>query len=70
MFKTKIHLVDEDWNLIYDYKSRIKPAVDEFIYVYPRYFKVLAVVHLIEIISNTKTLTVMVREWDNISKKD
>lgn len=69
MFRTKIRLIDEDWNLIHEYKSRMKPSVDEYIYIEPKYFKVLAVIHARHILTNNKGLTVVVKEWQNIIKK-
>jgi hypothetical protein len=68
MFKTKIKLVDENWTLIHEYKSNVKPLVDEFIYLEPKYLKVMAVIHTIKLIGNSKFLTVVVKEWNNISK--
>lgn len=50
MFKTKFILLDEDWNQIYQYSSRVKPVQDEFIYVdeHKLYYKVLRVIHSIK----------------------
>jgi hypothetical protein len=70
MFKTKISIVDEKWELIHEYKARLKPAVDEFIFVNLRYYKVLAVVHSIDLETNAKTLTVMVKLYKDFTKKD
>ena len=64
MFRTKIVLVDKDWNVIHEYKSRMKPSVDEFIYVEPIYFKVIAVIHSIKFIYPEKFLTVVVEKRD------
>ena len=64
MFKTKIVLVDKDWNYIDEYKSRFKPFVDEYIYLKSKYYKVL------DIINTDKILTVVIQEAQNVSKKD
>jgi len=66
MFKSKIILVDEDWKIIHEYKSRFKPSVGEFIYLEPRYFKVLAVIHVRPtIFPLQKNLTVVIKEHGN-----
>ena len=68
MFKKNILLVDEEWNLIHEYKSQFKPSVDEFIYLEPKYYKVLAVIHVIRLLCNTRNITVVVKEHANIYK--
>ena len=60
MFKTKIILLDKDWNYIWSYKSRMKPSVGDFIYVEnpSTYYVVLAVVHSLK--SGSRSITIMV----------
>lgn len=60
MFKTKIILLDKDWNYIWSYKSRMKPSVGDFIYVEnpSTYYVVLAVVHSLK--SEGKSITLIV----------
>ena len=65
MFKTNFLIVDEEWNLITQYKSRVKPNIDEFIYLEPRYFKVLNVVHTFKLLPITQNVTVVVKEWES-----
>tara|TARA_R110000796_G_scaffold252137_1_gene385293 strand:- start:2907 stop:3122 length:216 start_codon:yes stop_codon:yes gene_type:complete len=69
MFRTNFLIVDEEWNLITQYKSRVKPDVGEFIYLEPRYFKVINVIHTFKILPNAKNVTVIVKEWGNIGEK-
>jgi len=47
IFKTKFTLLDEDWNEIFTYQSRVKPNVGEYIYVNDKkaYYKVIKVIH-------------------------
>ena len=47
VFKTKFTLLTKDWEVVYNFKSRVKPNKDEYIYVgkFKTYFKVLNVVH-------------------------
>lgn len=69
MFKSRIILVDEDWKVIHEYKSRFKPSVDELIYLEPIYFKVLAVIHVRPtLFPLQKNLTVVIKEHANIYK--
>lgn len=64
MFKNKIIVVNEDWEILYEYKSRTRPITDEFIYVGSKesYYKVLAVIHTRKRFVNN--ITVMVKKWD------
>jgi len=50
MFKTKFILLDEDWNELYQYFSRVKPVEGEYIYIDKDkiYYKVLRVIHSIK----------------------
>jgi hypothetical protein len=47
MFKTQIRLIDETWNDIDVYKSRIRPQVGEYIYLesHQSYFTVKNILH-------------------------
>lgn len=47
LFKTKITLLTEKWEVIEVFKSRFKPSIDEFIYSEKNnaYYKVLRVIH-------------------------
>ena len=47
MFKSKIKLIDSEWNQIDEFKSRFKPTFDELIYSkkHKSYFKVINVIH-------------------------
>jgi len=65
MFRTNFLIVDEEWNLITEYKSRIKPDVGEFIFLQPKYYKVLNVVHTFKVLPITRNITVVVKEWKN-----
>jgi len=50
MFKTKITLLDINWDVIDYYKSNFKPSVGEFIFskVNDRYYEVTQVIHSLE----------------------
>lgn len=65
MFRTNFLIVDEEWNLITEYKARIKPDVGEFIFLQPKYYKVLNVVHTFKVLPITRNITVVVKEWKN-----
>jgi len=66
MFKSRIILLDKDWNYIWAYKSRMKPSVGDFIYVEnpSTYYVVTAVVHSLK--SRGKSITLIVEEHKSI----
>lgn len=66
MFKTNIFLVNENWDIIHQYKSRNIPHTDEFIYVESKYHKVVTVIHTPE----SPNITVVIKEYEGFSKKD
>ena len=70
MFKTKIILLDKDWNYVWSYKSRMKPSVGDFIYVEnpSTYYVVLAVIHSLK--SGGRSITLMVDEHKSLKKID
>lgn len=47
MFKTKITLINAQWNTLDEYKSRVKPSVGEDIWSkkHKCYYRVLRVIH-------------------------
>ena len=69
MFRTNFLIVDEEWNLIHQYKSRVKPDVGEFIYIQPKYFKVLNVIHTFKDTPITRNVTIIVKEWKSFQEK-
>ena len=68
MFKNKIILLNEDWEFIYQYKSRFKPIVDEFIFIesHYTYYKIINVIHTRKLLSSNTTL--IVKKWDSFKK--
>jgi hypothetical protein len=64
MFKTNITLVNENWDLILQYKSRNIPSIDDYIYVESRYHKVITVIHL----PDTPNITIVIKEHGGFSK--
>jgi len=68
MFRTNFLIVDEEWNLITEYKSRIKPDIGEFIYLEPRYFKVITVMHTFKLLPITRNITIIVKEHKNFKE--
>lgn len=68
MFRTNFLIVDEDWNLITEYKGRIKPDVGEFIYLQPNYYKIINIVHTFKVLPLTRNITIIVKEWKSVEK--
>lgn len=68
MYKTKFTLLSKDWETIHTFKSRIKPIINEYLYVgeLKTYFKVLNVVHSID---KTHQIILVVEKVKNINKK-
>lgn len=66
MFKTKIILLNKNWDYIWSYKSRMKPSVGDFIYVENpnTYYVVLAVIHSLKL--GRRSIILMVDEHKSL----